>query len=629
MYLGGGLIMGSESGSTIGDGSEVNKDVVKLNINPILPLLTKSKMVLSIGNRYRMVILKQSRTRGVYSAAIDLGSKPYCIEDFANEEELADRLRGCPDLIIASNADHLANAVFGYIKRWKVLLAVKELNTSFNSKIIQSGSLGEKVPEFSNQTLRTQNLFSLGAELDKYVVEWFNQFSQLVRGLRERFNKCSEGSEFRKRACQKVAELWNLFSNMQPNSVCFDDILSIVLTIFYEEVAELLENVATAGLTLRFVDRDRGIVGNRPVWLLIISRPSAMKTIVLDMFRESPYVFYVTDVTKASFLPADPEQEPLIAKMHNKVTIFPTLSSIASKKLDEAKEILAVLESIYDGEYRRSTARGTRGLPIDTVVIGAITPEIFELDMLPKMISYGSRFVIHRYDISQEQALTITYLLGDAVGTHLPNVLTKIVSTLFTHAFESTNFEKLMNVALTPSHESDLDVLADLMSRLRVVVHRRVDWIVETDVYTGREKWRKVEVAELSQYDAPIRSRLQLLNFVRANSVIRSVPRIVGLPQADDHAMKLACKLTISSSYRCIHQIIAYLLRHHDVVNVSTSDIAETLGLSRSTVNSFIDALYVAGVVTDAAMPRLEEKYYKVLSKYLMGKKEGDGGKNT
>jgi hypothetical protein len=620
-----------ESGSKTvkNNASEDNKDVVRLEVNPILPLLTKTKMVLSIGNKYRMVVLKQSRTRGVYVGAIDLGAKPYCIDDFTNEAELADRLRGCPDPIMASNADSLANAIFGYVKNWKLFLAMKELNTPFNSKFVQFGSIGEKVPEFSNQFLHTQNFFSYGAGLDNYVVEWFKQFFQLVRGLRERFNNCSEGSVFRKEACQKVSRLWELVSNMQSNNISFDDILSIVSTIFYEEVAELLEIVATAGLTLRFVDRERGIVGNRPVWLLVIARPSAMKTIALDMFRESPYMLYIADVTKASFLPADPEQEPLIAKMHSKVTIFPTLSSIASKKVDEAKEILAVLESIYDGEYRRSTAKGTRGLPVDTVVIGAITPEIFELDMLPKMISYGSRFAIHRYDISQEQALTITYLLGDAIGTQLPNVLMKFVSTLFTYAFESTNFEKMMSVVLTPSQESDLDVLADLMSRLRVVVHRRVDWISDVDVSTGREKWRKFEVAELSQYDAPIRAKLQLLNLVRANTMIRAVPRVVGLPQVDEHAMKLVCKLAISSSYRCIHQIIMYLLKSHDKSIPSLFNIAESLGLARSTVSAFVDALYVAGVITDIATARLEEKYYKVLSKYLLSKKEEKGGKGA
>lgn len=602
--------------------SEANKDVVRLEVNPILPFLTKSKMLIDIGGKYKLFVLRLSRKEKVFRGLIDLGNKHHHLGRFKNKEELADWLRGCHDSVIASSADTLANAIYGLIVRWEELLVEKEYSSSFNSEFIQFGSYREKA-----SAEHCTGTFPIGARLDNYTVEWFNQFFQLVRGLRERFNSCSEGSVFRKEACQKVSRLWELVSNMQPNNIRFDDILAIVSTIFYEGVAELLEIVATTGLTLRLVDRGRGIVGNRPVWLLVISRPSSMKTIALDLFRESPYMLYITDVTKASFLPADPDKEPLIAKMHNRVTVFSTLSSIASKKVDEAKEILAVLESVYDGEYRRSTAQGTRGLPVDTVVIGAITPEIFELDMLPKMISYGSRFVIHRYDISQEQALTITYLLGDAIGTQLPSTLTKIVSLLFTHAFESTNFEKLMNVVLTPSQESDLDVLADLMSRLRVVVRRRVDWIAETDERTGREKWRKVEVAELSQYDAPIRARLQLLNLVRANAMIRSVPRVVGLPQVDDHAMKLICKLAISSSYKCIHQIIMYLLRNHNKSLPTNIDIAESLGLARSTVNEFIDALYVAGVINDTVTPRLEEKYYKVLAKYLLGvdKKEGGG----
>jgi biotin operon repressor len=611
--------MGSEDNTIERDGNEANKDVVRLELNPILPLLSKSKMVLSLGNRYRIVILKQSRTKGIYSGAIDLGNKPYCIEDFTNEEELADRLRGCPDTIISSNADSLANAIFGHIKRWRVLLAVKELNTPFNSKFAHTVSIGEKVPEFSNQTKYTQNFFSQGDGVGKYMIEWFNQLILLAKDLRERFNSCSEGSEYRRRACQRVSELWKMLSDMQSSRISFDNILSIVSTMFGEEIAELLEIVASVGLTLRFVDRDRELVSNRPVWLLIISRPSSLKTAVLNLFKESPYVFFVADVTKASFLPADPDQEPLITRMHNKVTIFPTLSSIATKKPDEAKEILAVLESIYDGEYRRSTAKGTRGLPIDTVVIGSLTPEIFELEMLPKMLSYGSRFLIHRYDISQDQALTISYLLGDAKGTIIPFVLSKAVSTLFSYAMSSIDFNKLMNVVMTPSQEQELDILADLMSRLRVVVHRRVDWVAETDESTGRERYRKVEVTELSQYDAPIRARLQLLNFVRSNAMIRTVPRIVGLPQVDEHAMRFVCKMSISSSYKYIHRIIMYLLRNSGKPVQSLFDIGEALGLSRSTVNTFIDALYVAGVVTDTITPRLEEKYYKVLSKYLIG----------
>jgi biotin operon repressor len=613
--------------------SEQNKDSVVLELVPVLPMISKTKLVLSLGNRYRIVILKQSRTKGIYNGVIDLGSKPCYIDDFSNETELADMLRGCPDPIIASNADEIATGIFENIKRWKALLALKELGkinvSPFNSLIVSTGRVAGLVLQRANSANSAQNQTRNPAGGYNYTVEWYNQFLNYVRELRERFNPCVEGTEIKKRLCQRVVELSRFVSNINPENLRIDDILRIIATVFGEEIAELVELVASVGLTLKFVDRARGIVNNRPVWLMIISRPSSLKTTVLNLFKESPYVFYVTDVTKASFLPADPEQEPLISKMNNKVTVFPTLSSIAEKKPEEAKEILAVLESIYDGEYRRSTAKGTRGLTVDTVIIGSLTPEVFEHELLPKMISYGSRFLIHRYDISQELALEIGYLLGDPVGTLIVNHLTSIISSLFTYAIDSINFDKLMNVVMTPTQESELDVLADLMSRLRIVFHRRVDWIEETDESTGRVRYKRVEMLEPSQFDAPIRARMQLLNFVRANASIRSVPRVVGLPQVDDHSMKLACKLAISSSYRYFHQIIVYLLRYHDVANVSTTDIGEALGLSRMTVYRYLEALHVAGVITDTVTPRLEEKYYKVLAKYLIEKREEKGGRNA
>jgi len=47
------------------------------------------------------------------------------------------------------------------------------------------------------------------------------------------------------------------------------------------------------------------------------------------------------------------------------------------------------------------------------------------------------------------------------------------------------------------------------------------------------------------------------------------------------------------------------------------------------TVHRYIEALYIAGVLTDTVTPRIEEKYFKVLSKYLLGKKESSGEANA
>jgi len=139
--------MGSEvvpNSNSASKDSEANKVVVKLELNPILPLITKTKLVLVLGNRYRVVILRGSRTRGVYYGVVDLGGNYFPLEDFTNETELANMLRGCQDVTIKSNADIIAEKIFAHIKRWKALLALKELGKvdvqTFNSRTVKQTS---------------------------------------------------------------------------------------------------------------------------------------------------------------------------------------------------------------------------------------------------------------------------------------------------------------------------------------------------------------------------------------------------------------------------------------------------------------------------------------------------------
>jgi DNA-binding transcriptional ArsR family regulator len=323
-------------------------------------------------------------------------------------------------------------------------------------------------------------------------------------------------------------------------------------------------------------------------------------------------------VTKASFLPADPAQEPLISKMHNKVTLIPTLSIIAEKKPDEAKEILAILERIYDGEYRRGTAKGARGEIVDTVIIGALTTEVFENTFLRKMLAYGSRYLIYRYTISSSIALAIADMLSAPEFSRLLQSFRSLASFLFTYAMDNVNATKLNSVVLTEEQRRDLEVLAELLAKLRFVFHRRIEY--EEEEVDGKKSKVQYEVLEITQTDVPIRSYIQLLNVVRANSIIRKVPRFLGYPQVDDHAMTLAAKLALTSSHRIAHDIIVYLMKNHDTV-ATVNDVAKYVNTSRSTVYRYLDILQAVGVVTDTANPRLEEKYYKVLSKYLL--KEG------
>jgi len=591
--------------------NDYEKNVKKLELKPVLNRITKTRMPFILGDRYRIVVFRSSRKKGIYSSAVEYDGKICHIEEFMDVDGLADGFRGCEDHILAVNADAIANAIFEHIKNWSSMVAIKELGSVFTEDGKKTSMYGRKLHNIDD------------VDEDKFIDMWINNVSSVVKSLREIYRDREYSSDPKKALSKKLKEFEDILSGVSRDNIDLDFLLVLIKTLFGETLTEVFELIVTCGLTLRFVDRDRGLVGNRPDWLLLISPPSTLKTTMMDMIKDSPYVFYIDDVTAASFLPADPMQEPLILNMHGKVTLFPSLSIIAQKSDDEAKNILAILERIYDGEYRRGTAKSTRGLPVDTVVIGALTPDVFEHAFLQKMISYGSRYLFYRYSIPDYLALSLGHLFDVSHGAMLINHIRALSNHLFTYAMNNVNINMLQNVVIPPEYEKDLDVLSVMMARLRVVFYRRVEYVEDED-QSGRIRYRRVESMEITQRDAPLRSYRQLSNFVRSNVFVRKSPRFLGYPQIDRHAMKLASKLAISSSYRYFSDIILYLLRKHDVASISSADIANMLKVSRTTAYRYIDVLFHLGILNDTATPRLDETYFKTLSKYLLS--DGDGG---
>jgi hypothetical protein len=615
------------SSVTMPGNSHGSGELKKLVLEPLIGGVTKTRLPLKfVGNGvdYTIIVLREKAKKvKEYSVVVHSeGKKPCYVEGFADEEGLAEALRqSCDDTFLALNSGEVAKSIFKYIKQWKALKALREvteLERKFNSRIVSIARVAGLVPQSSNQIIATQNESLNSGSGDNYVIEWLENVVSIAKSLRESFACSESSSESRRLACSAVKKLYDLVTNASSKGIDFEFLFQLMRTVFGVTLAHAFELVVTCGLTLKFVDRKQGLVGNRPVWLLLVAPPSSFKTTILNFLRCSPYAFYIDDVTKASFLPADPIQEPLIIKMHGKVTLFPSLSIIAEKKPDEAKELLAILERIYDGEYRRGTAKGARGEIVDTVVIGALTTEVFESTFLHKMLAYGSRYLIYRYTIPNSIALAIANLLSNANFSQLMQSIQFLASTLFTYAMDNVDALKLNTVVLTEEQRRDIEVLAELLAKLRFVFHRRIEY--EEEEVDGKKSRVQHEVLEITQTDIPIRSYNQLLNVVRANSVIRKVPRFLGYPQVDEHAMALAAKLALTSSHRVAHNIIEYLIKNHDTT-VSVNDIAKYANTPRSTIYRYLDILQAIGIITDTANPRLEERYCKVLLKHLS--KEG------
>jgi len=607
----------------------------RIGVHVVRENVTKTMLPLFTDNGYQ-ILVEKARKGKKYRAIISKDFEPFCDVRFSNPQELADGIARC-DQSLAPYAKNLADAVFQYINSWSILalrndikriysLVQRDTNQIMSLRIFNSypfsvslyGGADSSRAAYSGETI----IELIHSGLRETIKELKSiQFFSHLKPFNSIANKSGETNSIKELSLADY--LWTCLVQTEPdNRLTFNHLFSMYRALFGDDVGDLLELVITTGISLRFVDRGKGLTSNRPIWLLTVAPPSSLKSTTINMISKAePYVYIGKDLTPASLLPADPQQEPVIVKMHNRVTLFSTLSQLAEKDEKVAREVMAKLESIYDGWYGRDTAKGSRESIVDTVIIGALTPDIYERTFLGPMISYGSRFLIYRYSIPDDVGLTISKMLTYPQMTRLLDLLRDLASALFVEAMGSVTSSILYNTVIPPSLEQDIDVLAMMLAKLRVSFHQ-VKYQAEDE--SGKLKW--VTEYEITQTDIPIRSRIQLTNLVKANAVIRSVPRFLGYPVVDEHAVRLAAKVAIGSSSKYMADILIYVAKEHDFSNLNQTTVAKALKISRSTLNRYVNVLYQVGILIDTSPIMLDEEYRKVLEKYLLNKGDSSAG---
>jgi len=396
----------------------------------------------------------------------------------------------------------------------------------------------------------------------------------------------------------------------------FKDVLSLVSKKFNRKIAELLKTLVTISITLRQIDRSKMNYRNRPLWLLVISDPATYRTTSFDFLEESRYFHKLSYITAASFLSAKKDVTPLIDIIHNKVLALPTLNEIASDK-DQATRLFAALESIYDSFYSKATElSGEQKRVVDTVVVAAITSMVWEKALLPKVKMFGSRWLVYRFFLSDDEALSIQETLDE--NRDLVVQITLAASRTLDMLLETVTPEILGNVFISDKQKEDLKTMAKLVSRLRAGWERVIRWYEDE---SGRKHTE--EEINVLQREAPGRAYQQLKNFVRANSIVRwaSIEKIVGIPKVDDHAMKLAFKLALGASHSDLARLVVYLaqISKTDLDQLSQREIAKKIGISQTQVHRFLKILEHSRIelIESAAYPLIKEPYRSIIRKHL------------
>ncbi len=391
----------------------------------------------------------------------------------------------------------------------------------------------------------------------------------------------------------------------------FYDLIKYVEKVFCKEIAETLEIVLTVALSVKLPTISPDL---RPLWILIIGEPGSLKSSVLKFFEYSENVLFIEQTTAAGILPAKDDVPPLLTMMNGKITIFPTLSLIAAQDPKQVRLLFAFLEAIYDGRiYRKTGLSGLIGGRVDTVIIGAITNEVYE-KFSDIMIEYGSRWLVYPQNLPREKFVEIYGKLKEIDIASLRFRASKMFDMLL-----ATFDPRAINTYAMPKElEEDLIILADLMARIRVAYHVR-------KVYdeNGRPAGEEIEI---TQIDYPLRAYDQLRKFVIINTIMRGWNRFLGLPEVDVHAMRLAAKIAISSTthrfMKVMHGIAAaikYSIMHGGALP-SLSELSKLSGIPWTSLKRYLMVLETVGVLYrggDDGTWYIHDKFFPVLAKYL------------
>ena len=562
--------------------SQVAAKIKTVDLKLELIDVSKSKLMLRLW-RYAFIVIRDGKKRyliyvGKRTDKGDteaLGRLVVPKSVLKSPESLAEKLAEQGDEFLVANAGDVAEAVITYIKSWRDLLIKKELEKILSIPPLEGG-----------------------------VSCWWNE----AGGMNFPNNYLPGGME-------------GVVEEIIREGREFEHIIGYISKRFSPNIAELLEVVMTVSLTLRQVNRAEGLIHNRPVWVVIVADTSTYKTTTLSLLKDSKYVVTAQNFTPASLLPANRDVLPLITMMHNRVFIIPTLSEETADK-ETAKKVFAALESVYDGEYVKATGvSGHRREYVDTVIVAAVTPNVWEW-VLPYIVNIGSRWLVYRYELRSDEALTLQERL-EVMEKEWP-ALRAAASKHLDFMLDNISDKDLKNVIIPQEFSEDLKVLAKLVAKLRAVWRIETYW--EEDKATGKRK--PIKEVEVVQVEAPGRAYQQLKNFVRANTLLRKskVNRVVGLPVVDEHAMRLAAKLAICSTINKLRELILYLAKSQISDNeLSYKKVASALGIGVASVDRLMKVLHHPKVDLIDDYWQIKEPYLKVLKKYVLG----DGGEES
>ena len=332
-----------------------------------------------------------------------------------------------------------------------------------------------------------------------------------------------------------------------------------------------------------------------PTGLNLIDSPSTDKTTILSWFYNIEGITYKTDnFTPASFVShssnAKKEDLPkidLLPRIKHKCIIVPELAPIFQKRKEDLIENISILTRVFDGEGLEtdSGARGRRGYTGDYLFawLGASTPLDFRV--WNTMGKLGSRLLfltISENNSNSERIQTVLSGLRSQRSYKLKvEECRKGVHEFLLFLWRQTGGVRKVKWDRNRDNEElvkSIPAVANLVARARSVV----------------SVWREKE----SDYnynqpviEHPFRLSTILYNLARAHAIIQ------GRANINEDDLKVIIEVGLSSMPDDRRQVLDLLLKKSKEEWTETSEIVESLGISKPTALAIMQTFKVLGIV--------------------------------
>jgi hypothetical protein len=338
---------------------------------------------------------------------------------------------------------------------------------------------------------------------------------------------------------------------------------------------EIMFDVAMATYYANKMDSD-------PLWVFFIGPPSSAKTEVCMSMEDYPGTFYLSSLTKNSFLSGkekykgtgDDKKEvdcSVLHRMNKKLVVIKDFTTVLSLHSMDRTEIYSQLREIYDGKYDKAYGNSVfRKWKGKIGILAGVTPSIDQQSSVSSLL--GERFLYYRVGGGDRMSMAMENSTG--IGDHrrrLQEVTVRFMKQL--DGFTEMNWDELH-----PNMVDKLATLAIFCAAARAGVERN--------------SWSKI-IEVFPNPEGPARLAKQFKIMALSLAVVRNQRNV------DDSIYKVVCKIARDSMPETRFRVLKALWRLNEEKEdwYSTSDVSQRAGLPRSTTLKKLEDLHLLKLI--------------------------------